>query len=610
WTNMVGWFRDFSGDMGGALNHGNTNTARREAPSGGAAMKGIVFDRVRQAPVSEEWDGQFVIAAAEGPGVEVTHVATFSPQGPGAEVWQPFARDGRLPNSDLSWASAGEPLAGALAVRVTLKPGERRSLPLVLAWDLPVIQFGGGAKWQRRYTEYFGASGSNAWAIARAGLEHAEEWSAAIDAWQRPYVEDASKPLWYRGMLWNELYALADLGTVWARPVGAAQGAPWTFSYLECFDYPFYETLDVRFYGSMPLVKFWPEIEKGVMRAFAATVPQSLTDKHIWQWKALVKGELDFRLRKSKGAVPHDLGVPQEDPFVQFNQFSWQNTDRWKDLNSKFVLLLWRAFVFSGSKDTAFLRDTWPAAREALEYLRQFDTNGDGIPENEGFPDQTYDTWPVKGESAYVGGLYLASLRAAEEMAKRLGDPAAAEYHAAFERAQKSYVAKLWNGEYLRYDTESEYRDNIMADQLAGQWYANLTGLGDIVAPDMRRRALEKIFAFNVMKLHGGEMGALNGMGAGGEILRSNEQVHEVWTGTTLGLASLMLSEGLREQAFRTAQGIYTVVYERLGYWFRTPEAWDEEGHFRASMYMRPGAIWAMEMAPAPKPAAAARPKR
>ncbi len=31
---------------------------------------------------------------------------------------------------------------------------------------------------------------------------------------------------------------------------------------------------------------------------------------------------------------------------------------------------------------------------------------------------------------------------------------------------------------YFRYDTKSEYRDNIQADQLAGQWYANMTGLG------------------------------------------------------------------------------------------------------------------------------------
>jgi non-lysosomal glucosylceramidase len=60
-----------------------------------------------------------------------------------------------------------------------------------------------------------------------------------------------------------------------------------------------------------------------------------------------------------------------------------------------------------------------------------------------------------------------------------------------------------------------------------------------------------------------------------------------------------MLSEGLREEAFRTTWGIYRVVYERYGYWFRTPEAWEIEGHYRASLYMRPAAVWAMEIIPA-----------
>jgi non-lysosomal glucosylceramidase len=599
WTNMVGWFRDFSPGFEGALSQGDFNLARSEMLSGDAVMKGIVFDRAREGAVEEEWDGQFAIAALETSGVEVSYLTTFDAGGTGAEVWQAFTRDGRLPGSQRAWTSSGEPLGGAIAARVRLEPGQRRSVPFVVAWDLPVVQFGGGAKWVRRYTEFFGASGANAWAIARAGLENADRWSAEIDAWQKPFLEDATRPLWYRGMLWNELYAVADLGTVWARPREAPAGTPWTFSTLECFDYPFYDSLDVRFYGSMPLAKFWPEIEKEVMRAYAGTVPRQDAQTLQWIWKSMTTGEVALRTRKPAGAVPHDLGAPQENPFVSLNQFSWQDTGRWKDLNSKFVLLVWRAYVFSGARDLSFLRETWPAVEQSLAFLRQFDTDGDGLPEGEGFPDQTYDTWEVRGESAYVGGLFLAAQRAAEEIALRLGESAAADRHrATFERAQQSYLAKLWNGSYLRYDTGSDHRDSIMADQLAGQWYANLTGLGDVVPREMRRVALETIFRNNVMRLDRGTMGALNGMGPGGETAKGSEQAREVWSGTTLALAGLMLSEGLRDEAFQTAWGVYNVVYLKRGYWFRTPEAWDESGQYRASMYLRPGAIWAMEMLP------------
>ena len=58
-----------------------------------------------------------------------------------------------------------------------------------------------------------------------------------------------------------------------------------------------------------------------------------------------------------------------------------------------------------------------------------------------------------------------------------------------------------------------------------------------------------------------------------------------------------MLQNGLTEEALRTAQGVYDVTYRTKGFWFRTPEAWNEKGEFRASMYMRPQAIWAMEHA-------------
>ncbi len=211
----------------------------------------------------------------------------------------------------------------------------------------------------------------------------------------------------------------------------------------------------------------------------------------------------------------------------------------------------------------------------------------------------------VRGESAYSGSLWLAALRSAEEIATQLGDSAkASEYHALFARSQASYIKKLWNGEYFRYDTASEYRDNIQADQLAGQWYANMTGLGDIIPRDMQLSALKKIYNFNVLKFADGSMGAVNGMAPDGSLVKTNEQVQEVWTGTTFGLAAFMLSDGLKEEGFKTAWGIYHTTYETKGYWFRTPEAWDITGNYRASMYMRPAAIWAMEMT---RPAAAAK---
>src|SRR5262249_12288695 len=153
--------------------------------------------------------------------------------------------DGRLSDSDVNWISSGEDLAGAIAVRFTLQPGEKKTGPMVIAWNLPVVEFGAGRKWFRHFTDFYGTAGDTAWKIAKDGLLSASKWSDSIAAWQSPYINDESKPLWYRGMLFNELYIIADGGSFWGRQVDSAPHSPAIFDFLECFDYPFYATLDV-----------------------------------------------------------------------------------------------------------------------------------------------------------------------------------------------------------------------------------------------------------------------------------------------------------------------------------------------------------------------------
>jgi non-lysosomal glucosylceramidase len=110
----------------------------------------------------------------------------------------------------------------------------------------------------------------------------------------------------------------------------------------------------------------------------------------------------------------------------------------------------------------------------------------------------------------------------------------------------------------------------------------------------MHNAALHIVFANNVMGFQNGQMGAVNGRKADGSALEG-PQTQEVWSGITLALASEMAGAGMKNEALQTARGVYNVVYRDKGYWFRTPEAWDQQGNFRASMYLRPGAIWAID---------------
>ncbi len=593
WTNIIGWFAEFNRGLNPALGSDNFNRAQSEKLPDGRTMEGIVFDRVRPGRVSTDADGQFVIAALAGSGVTITRQTTFAVESDGASVWKTFSQDGTLREPEHNWLSSGtNPVAGAIAVTFTLAAGARKDIPIVLAWDFPITEFGSGRRWYKRYTAFFGTSGTSAWKIARTGLENYPKWSREIDDWQRPYITDTSKPAWFRGMLFNELYDLVDGGTFWDNgQVGRSSSSQQHyFSYLECFDYPFYSTLDVRFYASWALLKLWPNLEKMAMRTFADTVPLDYAQYQEIGWDHTIA------LRKAAGALPHDLGNPAEDPMERVNQYNYQNVTVWKDLNSKFVLQVYRDFALTGGTDTQFLEHCWPAVKSALDYLKKFDTAGDGIPQNEGIPDQTYDDWRMRGTSAYCGSLWLASLKAAVKMAEKMNDVAAAQkYQTWYDKAQPNFIKELWNGNYFNYDTGSPYKNNVMADQLVGQWYANLCGLGNLVPKEMTRKALAAIYKDTVQGFQDGQMGAVNGMNADGTLIKDNNQSEEVWVGTTFALASFMKSEGMTEQAYKTAWGIYNVVYVKKGYWFRTPEAWDQTGNYRACIYMRPQAIWSME---------------
>ncbi|XP_073284139.1 uncharacterized protein [Primulina huaijiensis] len=366
------------------------------------------------------------------------------------------------------------------------------------------------------------------------------------------------------------------------------------FLYLEGVEYIMWCTYDVHFYASFALLELFPKIELGIQREFAKAVLAEDTRKV----KFLAEG--NWGIRKVKGAVPHDLGT--HDPWHEMNAYNIHDTSRWKDLNPKFILQVYRDFAATG--DFSFGADVWPAVCAAVEYMDQFDRDRDGLIENDGFPDQTYDTWTVHGISAYCGSLWLAALQAAAAMALQLGDVAFAEKcNRKFFKAKAVFEEKLWNGTYFNYDSGSSSNSkSIQTDQLAGQWYTASSGLPDLFEDSKIRSTLQKIYDFNVMKIKGGRMGAVNGMYPNGKIDTTCMQSREIWTGVTYGVAATMIHAGMEEQAFTTAKGIFLAGWseEGFGYAFQTPEGWTTGGHFRSLIYMRPLAIWAMQRALSP----------
>lgn len=76
-----------------------------------------------------------------------------------------------------------------------------------------------------------------------------------------------------------------------------------------------------------------------------------------------------------------------------------------------------------------------------------YDRDGDGLIENEGQADQTYDSWIMHGPSAYCSSLWVAALASMVEMAVELGDTAEQKkFSEALTKAKTALHEKLWNG--------------------------------------------------------------------------------------------------------------------------------------------------------------------
>jgi non-lysosomal glucosylceramidase len=608
WENMTGWFTNslkspevkFRDDGSPVYEYrpywgesaGNYNWLAEDNQ-----YFGCVLGQVSRSETVEEGDGSWCIATLKDPRVEIFHHSRFNAVGNGEDVWQSFSQDGSLPNYlDESPADENTRLGAAVAVRFTLQPGETLEVPFVLSWDFPVTEFAQGVKYYRRYTDFFGCNGENAWQIATHALKEYQNWRSHIQSWQAPILHREDLPDWFKMALFNELYDLTSGGTLWSAateidPVGQ-------FAILECLDYRWYESLDVRLYGSFALLMLFPELEKAVIRAFARAIPENDDRTRIIGYYLVINAESPMAFRKVAGATPHDLGAPNEHVWQQTNYTAYQDCNQWKDLGCDFVLQVYRDFLLTGGDDVEFLADCWEGIVLTLDYLKKFDLDGDSIPENSGAPDQTFDDWRLNGVSAYCGGLWLAALESAIAICDILSGIKDTQtqksiYQSWLEQGKPIYQEKLWNGKYYRLDSESG-SDVVMADQLCGQFYARLLGLSDIVPSDRALSALNTIYDACFRKFYDGQFGAANGVLPDGSP-ENPKATHplEVWTGINFGLAAFLTQMDMKQEAMQLTQAVVEQIYNN-GLQFRTPEAITPAGTFRASIYLRAMAIWAI----------------
>ncbi len=247
------------------------------------------------------------------------------------------------------------------------------------------------------------------------------------------------------------------------------------------------------------------------------------------------------------------------------------------------VMKTYREWLLCG--DDEWLKRMFPSVKRALEYAWvEWDKDKDGV--MEGVQHNTYDI-EFHGPNTMMGSFYLGALRAAEEMARYLGEhDKADEYRQVYESGRRWMDEHLFNGEFyiqevcpaspeMSADVQSpsapkyQLGKGCLSDQLIGQWYARMLRLGDLFDPQHVRTALQSVFRYNWKRelfdhANPQRIYALNDEAGlllatwphGGRPMFPFPYSEEVWTGIEYQVASHLIYEGFIDEGLAIVKGV------------------------------------------------------
>ena len=403
---------------------------------------------------------------------------------------------------------------------VAIAPGATLNAACVLAWHFP-----NSVKPDREAGHEYAARFANADAVADYVAEHHARLAADTRAWRDTWY-DSTLPVWLLDRLHLTVCCLATGTCQWWK-----NGRFWAFEGVVCCE----GTCTHVWNYAQSLARLFPELER------------SVRERQDLGVALLPSGLVGFR-HNGVYAADGQCGT---------------------------VLKAWREHLMSA--DDQFLRRNWPAIRKALEFSIQQDGNSDGLIENA--QHNTYDI-DFHGPNTFVGALYLAALRAGEQMAREMGDEAFAKrVHGIFESGKRLTEEKLWNGEYfvqivdLKMHPKDQYGAGCLSDQLFGQNWAHQTGLGYLYSRDKVRKALESVWKYNwapdtgiYNRVHPAERPFTDPTEAGLFICTWPESPYlkdgvryreEVWTGIEYQVAAHMIYEGMVEEGLAICRAVH-----------------------------------------------------
>ncbi len=493
-----------------------------------------------------------------------------------AALWADFSEEGRLNATDIGVSAAGQTWNSALSVPLTLQPGESKEVRFVLCWHFP----------NRMRTSHYGWGPTRFQEDHRLGNHYGFRFKDALDVAQ--YMEAH----WER--LENETRLFHD-----------------TF-YDSTLPHWFLDCISANTSIARSPIYVW--LEDGTVGGFEGSdscCPMNCT--HVYNY-AMVMPYLFPALERNVREIDLLKQMEPERHFIPHRTILPLNLPRLGDtiggpehhaLDGELGALLkaYREWRMHGER--SWLETLWPNIRLVMEHVwREHDVAGDGVIRGE--QPNTYDTH-LFGSNTFIGTLYLAALRAVEEMAKEMEDAVfETQCRTRFDASRAGYDHLCWNGEYYSnifdapnatpdtYNQNNCFGPGCHSDQLLGQWWAFMLDLGYVLPREHVRQALQSIHTYNWRTSFAGhvqqprrfanddEKGLLCcSWPKGGRPQRPILYGDEIWTGIEYHVAATLLYEGMVDEAFQIIRG----ARDRYAGYQRNP--WSEVecgGHYARAM--------------------------
>jgi uncharacterized protein (DUF608 family) len=491
--------------------------------------------------------------------------------------WKDFARPGPLPERHYDAPRSTRhmqqfPEHGTLAAKVTVPAGGRATVRFVVSWSFPK----GDIYWAFRnkpdgqipnektplWTNYYSTQWPDSLATARDAFARWDSLAGETVAFRdslfsstlpAPIVDAASATL-----------ALLRTATV----IRLEHGELWGWEGQHRFDGSCEGSCTHVWNYQQALSHLFPALERSLRET-------------EWRYNQLPSGGLTFRQKLPLGSGFDIIGPCADGHFGA-------------------IIKTCREWRQSG--DTDWLKAQWPMVRRAMDYAWSKDNPDRWDPDQTGIlsgrQHQTLDM-ELFGPNSWLGTMYVAALLAMAKMAEAMGEPELSAKCARLGKAGADYIdTRLYNGRYFfhqidldspavlqpfdtgrnagvladsfmdaywsdeHHEIKYQFGEGCIADQILGQWHAEIAGLGLFLDRAKVGSALSAVYAENYRESMADHFNPCRNYAyedEGGLLVATYPEgtrqpmvpapyAEEVWTGVEYASASHMIMHGLYDE--------------------------------------------------------------